>query len=77
MRFKEIIGEEAFRELNKLVKENIDLRNMKDTDDLRVRQDALNLLLSWIGRIYEMTEVQKKKLNEDEVDLSKMFVIKD
>jgi len=74
MTLKNLLGDEAFKELNALVKRNIDIRNING--DFEIRKKAIELLMEWIGSVYSLTDSQQKQIEDDETDLSKLFKIR-
>lgn len=76
MSFRENITESGFKELNRLVKEKGDIRNVKE-EDLIITKRTLNLLLTWIERVYALTEDQKRVLEEPDIDLEKLYIFKE
>jgi hypothetical protein len=67
--FKEKIGEEAFDKLQTLIKREANILNI--TDDFEVRKKAIELLLAWLGSIYDVKKTIE--LYEPELDFDKLF----
>lgn len=71
IKFKEKIGEEAFKELEKIIRRELDIRN---TTDLEASKKALALLQEWLTRVYELDHAQ---LIAPEFSLEGMFVTRE
>jgi len=67
--FKEKIGEVAYEKLNELLKREANLMYIKG--DYELRKAAIELLLTWLGTVYEIDYSPKKIVPE--LDLDKLF----
>jgi hypothetical protein len=75
--FKENLGEVAYKELQKLIKAKLNIKNLKTPDDLILTQKALELLMEWLGSVYDISQPQREALEDtDDVDFNQMFKIK-
>jgi hypothetical protein len=74
--FKQKIGEEAYQELENIIKQNIDIRKIASPEDFAVRKKALELLLDWLNAVYELDQKQIEHLDEADFAMSKMFKIR-
>lgn len=65
------MGAEALKKLNELLVREFNILNVTD---IEVQRKAINLLLQWIGSIYEMT-IKPEEITPD-VDFNKLFKVK-
>ena len=72
--FKILMGEEALKKLNELLKRECNLLTCGNEIEYEVRKKAVILLLNWIGSVYELTV--KKDEVEPDVDFNKLFKVK-
>lgn len=76
MKLRQKLGQEAFNELNKLVKQNIDIRRISSPEDFVVKKKTLEMLLEWIQSVYELDEPQIGELMSDDFDMNQMFKLR-
>jgi hypothetical protein len=75
-RFKEEMGELAYQQLNELLKRETNIRNFKNELDFAVQKEAIDLLLQWIGSIYDLTK-EHKPTNDNDIDLNRLYIDND
>jgi hypothetical protein len=76
MKLRQKLGQEAFDELNKLVKQNIDIRRISSPEDFVVKKKTLEMLLEWVQSVYELDEPQISELMSDDFDMNQMFKLR-
>jgi hypothetical protein len=73
---KQRLGDEAYLELERLIKRNIDIRKIASPEEFEIRKKALELLMEWLTAVYEIDAPQKQELDEAEFAMNKMFKIR-
>jgi hypothetical protein len=74
--FKEEMGELAYQQLNELLKRETNIRNFTNELDFSVQKEAIDLLLQWIGSIYDLTKEHQPTMDND-IDLNKLYIDND
>lgn len=75
--FTEQMGREAMKELQDLVRRNLDIRNV-EPGQVETHKKAVELLLSWISQVYGKTmPTDTTDLFGEELDFQKMYKFKD
>jgi len=67
---KQKLGIEGLAKLNELIKHECDIRHI--TTNFEVHKKALDMLLKWIGSVYDIDAKQIKE-EEPDIDLNKLY----
>lgn len=71
---KQKLGVEGLEKLNELIRHESDIRHI--ATNFEVHKKALEMLLKWIGSIYDI-DAKQMKAEEPDVDLNKLYKDKD
>jgi DNA-binding transcriptional regulator GbsR (MarR family) len=67
---KQKLGVEGLEKLNELIRHESDIRHI--STNFEVHKKALEMLLKWIGSVYEI-DAKQIKAEEPDIDLNKLY----
>jgi hypothetical protein len=73
MNIKQRLDNDAYKELEALIKKTIDIRHIKTKEEFEITKKALELLMNWLNSVYEID--REKEIGEPDDVLDKMFKI--